>query len=203
MIRRTLFCGHYIIKRVKKGYPVFGETLFASNILVQQQVTGWELCFRWFIVDATPKIWILILHLFRLKQLIPKHHIYIWNHSNCYAWIKETLQLFKRSGLAVPVYRTASKHSRHTNVWSCVELSCNVRYLIRKQVYNCLALVNTGTSPFCMLFFWIKPQNNDAKRDYLNVKWSYGSDVRYHILAWWSTNRLGFYMIIVDVDVGD
>ena len=66
------------------------------------------------------------------------------------------------------------------NMRSHVESPYSIRCFIRKTGCNCLALVNTWTSSFCMLMLWILLQNTDEKRDCSNVQRSYSTIVSTH-----------------------
>ena len=55
------------------------------------------------------------------------------------------------------------------DIWSCVESPYHVRCLIRKKCYNCIAIVNIGTSSFGMPAFWILLKKTNEKRACLNV----------------------------------
>ena len=55
------------------------------------------------------------------------------------------------------------------NIWSRVESRYDTRRLIWKKGCNRFALVNTRTSFWRMLLFWIMIQNSDEKRDYLST----------------------------------
>ena len=56
-----------------------------------------------------------------------------------------------------------------SNIRSRVESRYSMRFLIRNKGCNRLALVNTRTSFWRMLSFWIMIQNTDEKRDCLHT----------------------------------
>ena len=75
-------------------------------------------------------------------------------------------------------YRVACKHSnalQYSEV--CSAAMYDVRCLIQKKSYTCLALCNTWTSSFCLLLFWILLQNNDEKRHCMNVWRAYDTPI--------------------------
>ena len=74
------------------------------------------------------------------------------------------------------VYCMTSKHS-NALLYSrpCSVTIYDVRCLIQWKGCNCVAFVNTGTSSYCSLMFWILLKITDEMRNCLNIYWSYGN----------------------------
>ena len=80
---------------------------------------------------------------------------------------------------------------RLSDVWSSVESAYDIRCWIRKMGFNCLALVNTGTSSLCMLLFWTLLQNTDGNRNC----WMWIGHAVLHVMLWrviWPLNTHTF-----------
>ena len=105
------------------------------------------------IIIFTEAKWLkIILLTLKTKLLVPS-----WMSDNYHTWRIMSHKIQRRTVWLLNIHALS-------NVWNRVELPYDIRCLIQKKGYHCLAVVNTGTTSFGTLLLWILLQSVDEKR---------------------------------------